>query len=493
MGLSDQIGECEMNIKLGIWVMLIAFLNTVCSLSSSAQAAPVLEKEAIDKYVEEYIQRNGLPGASIVVVKDGEIIYEKGYGHDSEGKLLTKNSLMRIASVSKTFTAFAVLQLVDEGKVNLDDPIVKYSPELTMEDPRLQRVTIRHLMSHTSGIPNPTIVAKADTLEEGVNRLHNWQLQSDPGDKYAYSNVNYWILAQLVEKVSGEKFAHYLSMKVFAPLGMNDTLSAVNSDEPIPGLPRGYVTAYGTAIPTQELQKMFSGAGGIVSTAADMGKWLSMHTGDGLSSSGDRLLSKALLDESYSPQLGVENYGLGWSLSSSDVRPQRISHSGAVTGYQAQQDIIPSSGYAVAVLLNSFTTTFEHAYEISSGIIQLTEGHPPTIKAPVPKIIDLSVGALTFLYLGLGILGISRSKKWSYKRNQRSGLRYSLRLIPQLILIVGIGWLFFIVPNLQDNSAVIRDVFSLWPALTILLVTMFLYAVVVTGMRIYYRVRGGES
>ncbi|MDF2648988.1 MAG: serine hydrolase [Paenibacillus sp.] len=482
-----------MNKKLGIWVMWIAFLTTICSLSSIAQAAPVLEKEAIDKYVEKYIHRNGLPGASIVVVKDGEIIYEEGYGHDSEGKPLTKNSLMRIASVSKSFTAFAVLQLVDEGNVNLDDPIVKYLSELKMEDPRLQQVTIRQLMSHTSGIPNPTIVAKADTLEEGVNRLHDWQLQSNPGAQYAYSNANFWILAQLVEKVSGEKFAHYLDMKVFSPLGMDDTLSPINSSDTIPGMPQGYVTAYGTAVPVPELEKMFIGSGGIVTTASDMGKWLSMHTRDGLSSSGDRLLSKSLLDESYSPQLGIVNYGLGWSLSSSYVKPQRISHSGSVTSFQAQQDIIPSSGYAVAVLLNSFTTTFEHAYEISSGIIQLTEGQTPTIKAPVPKIIDLSIGALTLLYLGFGILGILRSKKWSHKRNQRSTLRYSLRLIPQLIPIVGIGWLFFIVPNLQDNSAVIQDVFSLWPALTIFLATIFLYSVVVTGMRIYYRVRRGES
>ncbi|MDF2834679.1 MAG: serine hydrolase [Paenibacillus sp.] len=482
-----------MNKKIGIVVLLIALLSTARSLSPIAQAAPAIEKEAIDQYVEAYIKRNGLPGASIAVVKDGEIIHEAGYGHDSEGKPLTENSRMRIASVSKSFTAFAVLQLVDEGKMNLDDPVVRYLPELKMEDPRLRQITLRHLMSHTSGIPNPTIVAKADTLEEGVNRLHDWRLQSNPGDRYAYSNANYWILARLVEEASGEKFARYLDRKLFTPLGMDDTLSPISTNEAIPLMPQGYVTAYGTAIPVPELEKMFGGSGGIVTTASDMGEWLSMHTGDGLSSSGDRLLSPSLLEESYTPQHGIDHYGLGWSLSASHVKPQRISHSGSVTGFQAQQDIIPSSGYAVAVLLNSFTPTFEHAYEISSGIIELTEGQAPAIKAPVPTIIDLSIGALTLLYVGLGTLGIMRSKKWSYKRNQFSGLRYSLRLIPQLIPIAAIGWLFFIVPTLQGNTAVTRDVFSLWPALAILLAAILLYAVVVTGLRIYYRVRGGES
>lgn len=184
---------------------------------------------------------------------------------------------------------------------------------------------------------------------------------------------------------------------------MDDSLSPVNSRVAIPGLPRGHVTAYGTAIPISEMEIMFSGAGGIVTTAADMGKWLSMHTDDGVSPSGVRLLSSSLLEESYSPQPGSEHYGLGWSLSSSGVAPQRIQHSGALSSYQAQQSIVLSSGYAIAVILNSFTTTFEHAYEMSSGIIQLTEGQAPAIKAPVPTIIDLSLGFLTLLYASFGI------------------------------------------------------------------------------------------
>ncbi|OAB72109.1 hypothetical protein PNBC_18655 [Paenibacillus crassostreae] len=218
-----------------------------------------------------------------------------------------------------------------------------------------------------------------------------------------------------------------------------------------------------------------------------------MHTNDGVSPSGERLLSTSLLEESYSPQPSSENYGLGWSLSSSRVEPQRISHSGSLSSFQAQQDIIPSSGYAIAVMLNSFSTTFEHSYEMSSGIIKLTEGQEPAMKAPVPTIIDLSLGLLTLLVLGFGIRGIKRSSNWSHKRQQHSALRYYLRLIPQLISIAGIGWLMFIVPNLQDNSATFQDIFRLWPAFAVLLTVIFLYAAFVTGMRIYYRIRGGES
>jgi CubicO group peptidase (beta-lactamase class C family) len=478
-------------MRKGLYIIfiLIIFLIPLAFYPSSVNADTIIEKEAIDEFITNYIKHNGLPGASIVIVKDGKVIYEKGYGHDSEGKPLTEKSLMRIGSVSKSFTAFSVLQLVDEGKINLDDPVVKYLPELTMDDTRLQKVTIRHLLSHTSGIPNPTIVPPATTLKAGVNRLQDWKLNWQPGDKYSYSNSNYWILARLVEVISGMEFPKYLKQKIFSPLGMDDTLSAINSGDPVKGLSKGYTTAYGTALPWWELEQMFAGSGGVISTAADMGKWLSMHTNEGENMNGERLLSKSLLEESYSPQPGSPRYGLGWSLSSPNVKPARISHSGALSTIQAQQDIVPSSGYAVAVMLNSFTTTLEHSYEISSGIIQLTEGQIPDAKAPIPKIIDLSLGFITIIYLFLGIKGILRSKEWSNRRKQYAAWRYYLRLMPQVIPALFIGWLFFIVPNLQNNSSTIKDAFGIWPAAMLFLFVVFLIGVMVTVVRIYYRGR----
>jgi CubicO group peptidase (beta-lactamase class C family) len=475
-----------MRKRLYIILMIITFLIPLAFYPLSVNADTIIKREAVDEFVTNYIKRNGLPGASIVIVKDGKVVYEKGYGHDSEGKPLTEKSLMRIGSVSKSFTAFSVLQLVDEGKINLDDPVVKYLPELTMNDSRLQKVTIRHLLSHTSGIPSPTIVPPANTVKAGVERLQDRQLKWQPGDKYLYSNPNYWILARLVEVISGMEFPQYLKQKIFSPLGMDNTLSAINSGDPVKGLSQGYITAYGTALPWSELEQMFAGSGGVISTAADMGKWLSMHTNEGKNVNGERLLSKPLLEESYSPQPGSPKYGLGWSLSSPNVKPARISHSGALSTIQAQQDIVPYSGYAVAVMLNSFTTTLEHSYEISSGIIQLTEGQMPAAKASTPKIIDLSLGLITIAYLILGIKGILRSKEWVNRRKQHPAWRYYLRLMPQVIPALFIGWLFFIVPNLQNNSSTIKDAFGIWPAAMLFLIIVFLIGVIVTVRRIIY-------
>jgi CubicO group peptidase (beta-lactamase class C family) len=232
--------------KLGV-MFLLAFI--LMNVPSSMMAAKSVDPSDVDGFVTDYIERNGLPGASIVIVKDGRVVYEKGYGHDSEGNPLTAASPLRIGSVSKSFTAFAVLQLVDEGKIRLDDAVVNHLPDVQPDDPRWGEVTIRQLLSHTSGIPNPTIVAPANDLEAGVERLHDLKLQSDPGEKYAYSNPNYWILAYLVEKVSGIEFADYLEKKIFSPLEMDDSLTAVNSGDSVEELPKGHVTAYGTAIP----------------------------------------------------------------------------------------------------------------------------------------------------------------------------------------------------------------------------------------------------
>lgn len=473
--------------KLSVLLLLVILFIPAFQIPFSVKAAQPFKTEDIDKFVANYMERNGLPGVSIVVVKDGKAVYERGYGHDSEGEPLTEKSLMRLASGSKPFTAFSVLQLVDEGKIDLDEHVVNYLPELVMNDSRWKQVTVRQLLNHTSGIPNPIIVPPASTLKEGVERIHDWRLQSRPGEKYAYSNANYWILAYLVEQISGMEFSQYLKQKVFSPLGMHDSLTTVNSGDSVQGLPKGYVTAYGTAIPWTEMEEMNMGAGAVITTASDMGKWLSMHTNGGKNELGTQLLSKELLEVSYSPQPGSKKYGLGWSLSSPNVKPARISHSGAVSTYQTQQDIIPSSGYAVAVLLNSFTPTFEHAYEISSGIIELTEGQKPEIKKSVPKIIDLSLGAVTLIYLIFGIKGIFRSKKWSDQRKHQPGWRFYLRLLPQLVTVLFIGWLFFVVPSLQDNSSTTLDAFGIFPAAMIFIAVVFIVSLVLTVMRIYYR------
>ena len=204
------------------------------SAQESAQEPPADLTEQIDDFVDAYAERNGLPGGSVAVVKDGTTVYERGFGHDSGGEAVGENTRLRTESLSKSVTAFAVLQLVDEGVIDLDDTVRTY-----LEAP--------------------------------------------------------------------------------------------------------------------EPEQMFGGAGGVVSTAHDWALWLGMQQRGGVAADGTRLLAASLVELSHEGQPGAAKSGLGWHLSGADVEPARVGHSGAGGASQQQQDLVPGSGYAVVVLLNSFT------------------------------------------------------------------------------------------------------------------------------------------
>jgi CubicO group peptidase (beta-lactamase class C family) len=470
--------------------LVALFVTTLISaimITPTAAARTPLDRPAIDRYVADYLDRHGLPGASIVVVKDGRTIHSGGFGGRGADRI-SADTPMAIASVSKSFTAFAVLQLVGAGDLGLDDRVAEALPEFRVADPRAEQITVRQLLSHTSGLPNPVIVGPAGTLEQGVARISGWRLAADPGTRHAYSNANYWVAARLVEVVSGRSFPDYLRQRIFAPLGMASTHSVITTAEPDPGLQGGHVTAYGTAIGTREMVAMSGGAGGVITTARDMGRWLAMQNRQGVTADGRRLLSADLLRLSHRPQPGAGRGGLGWQLSGPGVSPARIGHSGNLGGYNAQADLVPSSGYGVAVLLNSFTTTREHAYEISSGIIDITEDRSVEIGTPVPTIIDLALGVATLAAAGLTVLGIRRAGPWVERRKDWPGWRFGLRLLPQLIMPSTAVLIFAVVPTLQNNSATAYDAFALWPAAIILVIVAAVAGAALTAARVGHRI-----
>ncbi|WP_082309834.1 serine hydrolase domain-containing protein [Nonomuraea sp. SBT364] len=476
-----------MRLVLALALSLVLTAPVLGPLAEPASAAAPggFDPAKVDNFVTGYLDRHGLPGAAVAVVQHGEIVHEAGYGEDSDGGRLTEHTRLRIGSVSKSFTAFAVLRLVDEGGVELDAPVKRYLPGAVPSD----AITVRHLLSHTSGLPNPAIVGPARSLEEGVGRIGSWSLSAKPGTSYAYSNANYWLAARVVEKVSGQDFNAYLADQVFAPLGMDDTVNTTTTRDPVSELAQGHVTAYGGALAIPEAEAMNSGSGGMVSTSHDMAAWLATQQRGGLGPDGRRLLSAKLIRESYTPQPGANRAGLGWRRSVAGIAPERISHSGVVSGFNAQQDLVPSSGYGVVVLLNSFTPSAEQAYAISSGIIDITEGRTPDPGAPTATLVDLVLGALTALALALGILGLRRAPRWAARRANRPSWRFALRLLPQLIAPATAVFVFLVVPTLQNNSYTPADVFWLFPALTALVATLAVIGTGLTAARVAARIR----
>ncbi len=204
------------------------------------------------------------PGMAKVATRGDAVIMSKGEGRDANGAPITADTPMRVASLSKSFTAAAVLTLVDEGRIVLDRPVIAYLPEFRMADARAAAITVRQLLNQTSGLSDRTVdigaTQRAADLAGYVAALRPGRLAATPGTQWAYCNVNYDVAARLVEVVDGRPFREAMRERVFNPLGM------VNSS--IGGTPaNGYISLFGVWIARPELPGFRGGAGGGVTTA----------------------------------------------------------------------------------------------------------------------------------------------------------------------------------------------------------------------------------
>ncbi|WP_270679179.1 serine hydrolase domain-containing protein [Nocardiopsis suaedae] len=418
-------------------------------------------KDAADAYVAAYADRQGLPGLSYAVLQDGEAAARGGVGG------LGPDSPVPAASVSKAFTAFAVLQLVDEGRIGLDTPVQTVLPEFSIGGEGAGGITVRMLLSHTSGLPNPMIIPAASSYAESVAEIADLDLASTPGTTYAYSNLNYRTLARVVEAATDTPFDRYLEDEVFAPLGMDDTFS-VHSTNDAEAFTRGHVTAYGTSIPLREMSSDVGGSGGIVSTADDISAFLAMIQRGGTASDGTRLLSDDLVRRSMETQEGAGTYGLGWQHTST-ADPARVGHDGALPRSSARIDVVPSTGTATVVLMDSYTPTYQHPFTVSTGLIDIARGASPEIPAPVPTLIDLGLLLVTLLVVALATRGARRAGRWASRHRASPVWRRAMRLIPLALMPTAAFVLFIGLTSGPGNPATPVDAFALWPAATVLL------------------------
>src|SRR5215471_13258140 len=218
--------------QLRIYPTLL-FAIAFASVSAYAQTLPADLTEKIDKVVADTLARTGVPSASIAVVKDGQIAYVKAYGDARLEPKTPATPEMRysVGSISKQFTATAILLLQEQGKLSLDDKVAKWVPSLT----RANEVTIRQLLSHTSGYQDywpqdyvMPMMLQPVTAERIMDQWARKPLDFDPGTKWQYSNTNYVIAGVIIEKVSGMPLLRFLQEKIFMPLGMK---SVSDSDQ----------------------------------------------------------------------------------------------------------------------------------------------------------------------------------------------------------------------------------------------------------------------
>jgi CubicO group peptidase (beta-lactamase class C family) len=342
---------------------LALVLLMAISLAAEAlgQAADVgLEKSdpslraRIDAIANGVLEQRGVPSASVAVVKGGKLVYTQAYGlaHLSPNVKATPEMRYSIGSISKQFTAAAILLLQEQGKLSLDDAVGKYVPGLTRGD----EVTIMQILSHTSGYQDywpedylMTPMMKPESAQQIIDTWAKKPLDFDPGTQWQYSNTNYVIAGLIVEKVSGQKLFDFLEERIFRPLGMK---SVWNSDEKKLTTPDAapyirYALGPLRPAPKEGAGWMFA-AGELAMTAHDLALWdISMIKQTVLKPESYR---EMFTEVKLSTGKGT-HYGLGVEVTSQDGH-RSIEHSGEVTGFVSDNEVLPDDGVAVVVLTN---------------------------------------------------------------------------------------------------------------------------------------------
>jgi CubicO group peptidase (beta-lactamase class C family) len=335
------------------WMLVCAVLASVMATTVVGPHAvaqpPEMDAAHLTGYLEGALRSTRLPGVAAAVVEGDRTTLVAGVGVDGRGGAVTSRTRFRVASLSKSFTAVGVLQLVEDRRIDLDAPVQAYLPDFAPQEATVAaRVTVRHLLDQTSGLTDagyPGIVDDgAADLRTRVALLRTARLAGEPGTRFHYSDLNYQVLGRLVEVVSGVSLERYLDEHVFGPLGMTGTVSVTTAaaGSRLPGLARGHVLLFGCPVARDELDGLLAGSGGVITTAADMARWLGFQT-TGRTPDGQALLSPAMLTLSHTPPDGVSGgYAMGWQVvRGSDTGPAMLEHTGVLSTFSAQQALLP--------------------------------------------------------------------------------------------------------------------------------------------------------
>ncbi len=334
---------------------LLAFvLAAVPAVPSAAQQLSATERAAIDSSARAVLQSTGAPSASIAVVRDGHIVYEQAYGQGRIDTPATPAMRYAIGSVSKQFTATALLLLAEEGKLSLDDKVGKWFPQLT----RANEINLRQLLSMTSGYQDywPQDYVFLDMQRETntdaiMQRWAGKPLDFEPGTRWQYSNTNYVIAASVVERVSGARFMDFLRQRIFMPLKMT-TVADFNAGPLSPRDAGPYLrNALGPLrLAPKEAPGWLFGAGQLAMTAHDLALWnIAVIDRSVLKPASYRTQQTDVL-----LQAGNNTgYGLGVSVAAPGGR-RRIAHGGAVSGYTTTNQIYPDDRAAITVFTNIY-------------------------------------------------------------------------------------------------------------------------------------------
>ncbi len=451
-----------------VFILFICFYLRALSVSH-AQHNSLSEK--IEKYLQGRLTNSDIPGLAIAVVHYDTVIFTKGYGFTGDRQPVTANTPFAIASLSKGFTATAVLQLVDSGLIDLDKPVGNYIPSLKINDPRTNHITTRQLLNQTSGLsdkgyPEFKFNTQPKTFSDLLTNIKSVRVVNNPGEKFHYHNPNYQLLALLVESVSGKKFPDYMQQNVFNPLGMKDTKDFSSTGLWNSTILNGHIFFFGRPIAMQEPELFIEGAGGIVSTANDMARWLAMQANGSFHDT--KLISDKSLALMRTPSDAKKHYAMGWMTNGS----QSVYHGGTFWTYSSEEIVFTNNGYGVVLLFNTGINPFQDYRSYLQGITDILN-QKEVNSSILPYWFWPGISMLILLFfIGLSITTLFGVKQWYDSYRNRSFWKscsllfirvlpiFLLFFLPQLIEILAdrvLSWyrIFLMAPDVLSGTALL--------------------------------------
>jgi CubicO group peptidase (beta-lactamase class C family) len=440
-------------------------LAATCAFTAAAGAAtsPTTSGDAervaawLDARVPDRMREAKLPGWSIAVVRDGSTVYAGAFGarDSARGLPATADTLFGIGSVTKSFVAIAILQLVDDGRVRLDDPVSKFVPlELGM---RGRPITIHHLLTHTAGFPNldssNVLISRGLGRDTGVPmasaadfyRFVNGaadEVRFAPGERYFYSNESWRMLGHVVQVASGQPFHRYVTERILEPLGMTRTTfrpSQVRAD-PDHLTPHrvGENGAEPTDLPYPDPEDnldfaFLSAAGGLFSSAREMASYLGAQIAGGRHAGG-RLASEDAFARMQAEQIrigedlfGAVGYGYGLRVNEDFLGQRLLSHGGSISVSTAHLAFVPALGIGVVMMGNGPGFDYE---TLSHEVLALLMGHDPEVVLPgaaIERRMDRLVGEYA-IYGGLSTMTVTHRDGMLYLGSASGG---DVPLVPE--------------------------------------------------------------
>jgi len=346
-----------------------------------------IPSEDIDRYVSDLMAEERIPGAAVVVVRRDRVEYVRGFGAASlrNPSPVTSQTVFDLASCSKSFTALAVLMLYHRGLIDLDNPATEYLPDFRLaDDDASSRITVRHLLNHTSGLPGRFAEPLAfhsgpDAMDKLVSCMDRILLNQPAGTSFEYSDLNYALLGAIVERVTGTAFEEYLQENVLEPLGLEST-TLYPEEAALMHRADGHQISFGQVVARNTPSyRSAAPAGWVMSSAGDMGRWLILHLNEGRLD-GRQMVPAPLIELMHTAEVTFTQdgrkigYGMGWFTGVSADHQPMLWHGGDTANFASDMVLLPGLDLGVAVLVNSQNSSRVH--DIAPGVVSLILGQP---------------------------------------------------------------------------------------------------------------------